>query len=238
MNNSSLICCQNISKYYSTGAAAVYALCDINLEIHAGEYIALLGASGSGKSTLMNILGCLDQPSAGRYLFDNQEVSKLDTKQLALIRNRKIGFIFQAFHLLPHATALDNVALPLLYRGIGLQERREKARTELERVGLAARLHHHPNELSGGQQQRVAIARALVTKPKLLLADEPTGNLDSITGREIMNIFDECLSEGTTIIVVTHDEQLAKRMQRVIRLQDGRIIPNIQGDSIAHETGV
>jgi putative ABC transport system ATP-binding protein len=224
MNNYPLIHCENIYKDYQLGQVSVHALQDINLSIDKGEYVAVLGASGSGKSTLMSILGCLDQPTGGHYFFDGVDVSRLNTKQLALIRNQKIGFIFQAFHLMPYATALDNVALPLIYRGMNLQERQARARIELERVGLADRMLHHPSELSGGQQQRVAIARALVTKPKLLLADEPTGNLDSSSGKDIMAIFDACLKEGATIIVVTHDNQLAKRMQKTLRLQDGKLV--------------
>jgi putative ABC transport system ATP-binding protein len=224
MNSDPLIRCENIDKDYQLGQISVHALQDINLTIHSGEYVAILGVSGSGKSTLMSILGCLDKPTRGRYFFDNVDISQLDTGQLAIIRNQKIGFIFQSFHLMPYATALENVALPLMYRGIKLKERQASARLELERVGLADRMQHHPNELSGGQQQRVAIARALVTKPKLLLADEPTGNLDSASGKEIMKIFDDCLKAGATIAVVTHDNQLAKRMQKVIRLQDGRIV--------------
>lgn len=224
MNNQALIICEKIAKYYPMGAVTVQALQEINLNIQAGEYAAVVGPSGSGKSTLMHILGCLDKPSSGRYDFDQEDVSQLSTKQLAYLRNQKIGFIFQAFHLLPQATALDNVALPLLYRKVSLNERREQAKRELERVGLADRMYHHPNELSGGQQQRVAIARALITRPKLLLADEPTGNLDSATGKAILSLFETCQQTGTTILVVTHDQQIAKQIPRIIRMQDGRIL--------------
>jgi putative ABC transport system ATP-binding protein len=221
---SELIKCEQICKYYQMGSETVHALDDINLSVNTGEYIAILGKSGSGKSTLMNILGCLDTPTSGRYYLDGQDVSGLSQQQLAYVRNQKIGFIFQGFHLLPHASALDNVALPLLYRGVSVKARRAKAQAFLEQVGLGNRIAHLPGELSGGQQQRVAIARALITEPALLLADEPTGNLDSQSGEEVMQIFDKLIAAGKTIMVVTHDNHLAKQMQRIIRLQDGKIL--------------
>ena len=221
---SNLIRCEHLCKYYHRGDEVVRALDDINFEVNTGEYIAILGPSGSGKSTLMNILGCLDLPTAGRYELDGQAVSQMSFRQLAQIRNRKIGFIFQGFHLLPHASALDNVALPLMYRGTGLAERRKQAQKLLEMVGLGERVQHLPSELSGGQQQRVAIARALITQPQLILADEPTGNLDSHSGEAVMQLFDHLLAEGKTIMVVTHDNQLAKRMRRTLLIRDGKLI--------------
>lgn len=224
MNDTPLIRCEQINKYYKMGAETIHALEQINLTVTQGEYIAVLGASGSGKSTLMNILGCLDHPSSGQYYLDGEDVSHLSMPRLARIRNQKIGFIFQGFHLLPYANALDNVALPLMYRGVKLIERRRQAQALLERVGLGQRLTHLPSELSGGQQQRVAIARALINQPQLILADEPTGNLDSHSGQEVMDIFSELLAGGKTIIVVTHDNQLAQRMSRIIRLQDGKMV--------------
>lgn len=219
-----LIACQQLGKTYIMGENTLDALKSINLTVSHGEYIAILGPSGSGKSTLMNMLGCLDSPSSGTYFLDGNDVSHLKRNELAFIRNQKIGFIFQSFNLLAHASALENVALPLVYRGMRIQQRKQKAMKILTRVGLAERIHHMPGELSGGQRQRVAIARALVTEPDLLLADEPTGNLDSKTGDEIIHLFEQLAAEGKTIMIVTHDVTLAQRTQRIIRIRDGEIV--------------
>lgn len=224
MNNNELIRCDNISKHYWMGDTQVQALKSISLTVAKGEYIAVLGPSGSGKSTLMNILGCLDTPSAGEYYLAGQQVNGLTRNELAWVRNVQIGFIFQSFNLLAHASAIENVMLPLVYRGMERAERAAKAAAILVKVGLQDRLHHLPNELSGGQRQRVAIARALVTEPNLILADEPTGNLDSKTGAEVMTLFSELIDGGKTLMMVTHDEQLAKRCQRVITIQDGALV--------------
>jgi putative ABC transport system ATP-binding protein len=212
-----------ISKVYQLGGIDYPALSDVSLTINNNEFLALTGPSGSGKPTMMNILGCLDTPTAGRYRLDEEEVAGLDDEQLASVRNRKIGFVFQNFYLMPRMTALDNVAQPLIYRGIGPAVRREHARRALERVGLADRTGHRPNELSGGQRQRVAVARALVGHPELLLADEPTGNLDSRTAREILDLFGQLHSEGQTVVIVTHDPGIAASCRRLVRLHDGRI---------------
>lgn len=214
---------ENIGKTYTLGDNEFAALTDVNLHIARNEFVALTGASGSGKSTLMNILGCLDSPTTGSYSLDGEAVAGLSDDQLAGVRNRKIGFIFQNFYLMPRFTALDNVAQPLIYRGLSPSIRRERAREALARVGLADRTHHKPNELSGGQRQRVAIARALVGRPELLLADEPTGNLDSRTAREIMSLLTHLHGEGVTLIIVTHDPGIASHCHRVVRLHDGRI---------------
>ena len=219
----SLISLVDIYKHYEMGQEIVRALDGVSLDITANEYIAFTGASGSGKSTLMNILGALDKPDRGDYLLNGRTVAHLNQDELAEARNRDIGFIFQNFNLLPRLTALANVMQPLIYRAVSLREREQAARLVLERVGLENRMHHLPNQLSGGQRQRVAIARALVTRPSLLLADEPTGNLDSATTRDIMQLFDELQREGNTIVMVTHEPDIARHCQRVVRMQDGKI---------------
>ncbi|MGH8397161.1 MAG: ABC transporter ATP-binding protein [Gammaproteobacteria bacterium] len=212
-----------VSKQYVMGEATLDALKNVNLTIYRNEYVAFIGPSGSGKSTLMNIVGCLDKPSSGEYILNGTPVAQLDDNALARIRNREIGFIFQNFNLLGRANALHNVMQPLIYRGIPLGERKNMATQALQSVGLGERLHHLPNQLSGGQRQRVAIARALVGKPSILLADEPTGNLDSSTSRDVMAMFDDLHKHGHTIIVVTHDQNIANHCRRVIRLMDGQI---------------
>ena len=219
----SLIRFQNISRRYQMGAETVHALRDVSLEIQRGEYVAIMGPSGSGKSTMMNLIGCLDTATSGRYELNGIGVSDMDDNQLAEIRNREIGFVFQTFNLLARSNALHNVELPLIYAGMPAEERRQVALDALTQVGLADRIHHKPNELSGGQRQRVAVARALVNKPSILLADEPTGNLDSKTGAEIMALFEELSRKGNTIIVVTHEEDIARQSRRIIRLHDGLI---------------
>jgi putative ABC transport system ATP-binding protein len=221
--SSSLIQLTGVTKTYDAGELAVQALRGIDLAIEKGQMAAVIGPSGSGKSTLMHILGCLDAPSKGRYVLDGQDVSTLSSFQLAGVRNRKIGFVFQTFNLLPKASLLRNVELPLLYAGIGSAERRERAGAALERVGLGDRLKHRPSELSGGQRQRAAIARALVNEPSLILADEPTGNLDTKTGLEILRIFHEMHERGETIVIVTHDPRIAEQCQRLVQIVDGRI---------------
>ncbi|MFN5466337.1 MAG: ABC transporter ATP-binding protein [Cyanobacteriota bacterium] len=215
---------EHIGKLYQLGELAVPILRDINLTILRGEYTAIMGASGSGKSTLMNILGCLEPPSEGRYFFDGRDVTVLSDDERTDLRNFRIGFVFQQFNLLSRLSALDNVMLPMVYAGYSRRERRERARWMLERVGLAERLDHLPSQLSGGQQQRVAIARALVNQPELVLADEPTGALDSRTGRDVMDLIGELHQEGITIVLVTHDAAVAERSQRIIRIEDGRIL--------------
>lgn len=215
---------QQICKHYTSGQNVVKALDGVDLTIRHGEFLAILGPSGSGKSTLMNVLGCLDKPTAGRYQLDGHPVDSLSTQQLAAIRNQKIGFVFQSFNLLEYASALDNVALPLVYAGVKAKDRRRRATELLTRVGLADRLDHKPNQLSGGQKQRVAIARALINQPQILLADEPTGALNSKAGAEIEALFNELHREGRTIIVVTHDNELAKRTKRIVTIRDGQVV--------------
>lgn len=214
---------EHIAKIYQVGSEEVHALRDVSVKIDKGEYVAIMGPSGSGKSTLMNILGCLDTPTKGLYDFKGVNVSQMNDNELAKIRNKEIGFVFQTFNLLPRSDALHNVELPLIYAGIPSHERKERAKQALDHVGLTDRMHHKPNELSGGQRQRVAIARALVTQPSIILADEPTGNLDTKTGEDIMSLFNEISEQGNTIILVTHEEYIAEHAERIIRLRDGLI---------------
>lgn len=214
---------EGLTKVYEMGAEQVHALRGVDLQIRKGEYVAIMGPSGSGKSTLMNLIGCLDSPSSGKYWLAGKLVSELDDDELAYIRNKEIGFVFQTFNLLPRATALHNVELPLIYNGTPAEERIEKAKKALERVDLTSRMTHKPNELSGGQRQRVAIARALVNSPSIVLADEPTGNLDSKTGEEIMSLFKTLHSQGNTIILVTHEHDIAQNAHRIIFIRDGQI---------------
>ena len=215
---------EEVEKLYGSGNTEVYALDRVNLTIQQGEYCSIMGASGSGKSTVMNIIGCLDRPTAGRYYLDNVSVAELADEQLAEIRNRKIGFVFQQFHLLPQVSALENVMLPMVYAGIPNQDRRDRATEALIKVGLGNRLNNRPNQLSGGQQQRVAIARAIVNQPLLLLADEPTGALDSQTTREVLDIFGELHASGITVVMVTHESEVAKLTERIVWFKDGRIV--------------
>ena len=230
-----LIKLEDIRRYYTVGTEVVHALNGVSFEVTKGEWVAIIGQSGSGKSTLMNVLGCLDTPTAGRYWLNGKDVSHMSDNELADIRNREIGFVFQTFQLLPRETALGNVELPLIYRGLRAKQRRERARAALDQVGLSNRVTHRPNELSGGQRQRVAIARALVTEPSLLLADEPTGNLDSATGLEIIGLFEQLHRAGHTICLVTHEATLAARCPRAIRISDGLIVNDGPGPQVALE---
>jgi len=224
----SLIRFQKISRRYQMGTETVHALREVSLEIQRGEYVAIMGPSGSGKSTMMNLIGCLDSPTSGTYELNGTDVSQMDDNQLAEVRNREIGFVFQTFNLLARSNALHNVELPLIYSGMDAEERRRTALESLRQVGLADRVHHKPNELSGGQRQRVAVARAHVNKPSILLADEPTGNLDSKTGTEIMALFEQLASGGNTIILVTHEEDIAQHARRILRIRDGLIASDEQ----------
>lgn len=220
---STVIQLKEITKVYVMGDTEVHALDGVSLEIKKNEYVAIMGPSGSGKSTLMNIIGCLDTPTSGLYLFNGVNVSEMNDNQLAKIRNKEIGFVFQTFNLLARSDALHNVELPLIYGGVPSSERKRLAKEALEKVGLAERMHHKPNELSGGQRQRVAIARALVNNPSIILADEPTGNLDTKTGDEIMGLFEKLHEDGNTIILVTHEEYIAEHAHRIIRIRDGKV---------------
>jgi putative ABC transport system ATP-binding protein len=215
---------RDVAKTYATGAVAVHALRGVSLRVERGDYVAIMGSSGSGKSTLMHILGCLDAPTRGRYLLDGGDVAGLDEDQLADVRNRRIGFVFQSFNLVPRTSALANVELPLAYAGLPRGERRRRALAALAAVGMTDRAAHLPSELSGGQQQRVAVARALVTSPRLLLADEPTGNLDSRSSEEVLGLFDRLGTQGRTVVLITHEADVARRARRVVRLTDGRIV--------------
>jgi putative ABC transport system ATP-binding protein len=233
MADGPLILLDHIHRHYSVGGEEVHALDDVHLTVNRGEWVAIVGQSGSGKSTLMNVIGCLDTPSAGSYILNGKDVSHMSDNELADVRNREIGFVFQTFQLLPRDTALANVELPLVYRGVPRKERRERARAALDKVQLSNRTHHRPNELSGGQRQRVAIARALVAEPSLLLADEPTGNLDSATGEEIIRLFAELHQAGHTLVLVTHEPKLAARCPRAVRLSDGKVIADGPGPDVA-----
>ncbi len=223
-STSAIIRLENISKIYGAGETEVRALADVNLIVESGEYCAIMGASGSGKSTAMNVIGCLDRPTSGHYYLDTVNVAALDDADLASIRNLKIGFVFQQFHLLPQLSALENVMLPMVYAGVSAKERRDRATVALQRVGLENRLHNRPNQLSGGQQQRVAIARAIVNRPVLLLADEPTGALDSRTTQEVMDIFTELNATGITIVMVTHESDVARQTRRIVWFRDGQVV--------------
>ncbi|MGN0649960.1 MAG: ABC transporter ATP-binding protein [Oscillospiraceae bacterium] len=215
---------ENLYRYYNVGGTVVKALDGVNIRVDDGEYVTIAGASGSGKSTLMNILGCLDQPTAGSYSLDGLDISQLDDGALSRIRSRKIGFVFQSFNLIPGLTAVENVELPLMYRGVPRKQRRELAMSALESVSLANRAKHRPSEMSGGQQQRTAIARAIAADPSIILADEPCGNLDSVSGREVMEILSRLNQIGKTIVMITHDERAAKMAERLIRISDGRVV--------------
>ena len=221
---------EGLTKHYRIGDEVIKALNGVDLSIRKNEYVALMGPSGSGKSTIMNIIGCLDTPTSGSYFLNGPDVAQLSDNELAEIRNKEIGFVFQTFNLLPRYSALDNVALPLVYAGVPKEERQERAKQALISVGLGDRLHHKPNELSGGQRQRVAVARALVNRPSIILADEPTGNLDTKTSHEIMGLFDDIHAAGNTIVIVTHEEDIARMARRIVRMRDGKVesdLPNV-----------
>ena len=234
-SNKIIIDIENIAKIYKMGFEIVHALREVSLKIRQNEYLAIMGPSGSGKSTLMNILGCLDTPTLGNYHFKEKDVNFMDDNDLAEIRNQEIGFVFQTFNLLARSTAAKNVELPLVYGGVSASERKQRAEQTLINVGLGDRMDHKPNELSGGQRQRVAVARALVTNPSIILADEPTGNLDTKTGVEIMKLFNDLWVKGNTIIVVTHEESVAKHAHRIIRLRDGMVESDEKNDNPAHD---
>lgn len=227
----SIITLDDIKKHYQVGTQVVRALRTVSIDIKQNEYVAIMGPSGSGKSTLMNIIGCLDTPTAGTYVLNGTDVSKLEDSSLADIRNQEIGFVFQTFNLLPRYTALENVMLPLIYAGVAKKERIERGTKTLDLVGLTDRMEHKPNELSGGQRQRVAVARALINNPSLILADEPTGNLDSKTSIEVMRLFEEIYSKGNTIVVVTHEEEIALHARRIIRLRDGEVESDVVNEN-------
>jgi putative ABC transport system ATP-binding protein len=227
-----LITLKDIGRKYVIGSEIIHAIKSVTLTINKGEFVALMGPSGSGKSTLMNILGCLDTPTKGEYILNGNNVSHMTDNELAEVRNTEIGFVFQTFNLLPRNTALDNVALPLVYAGIGKEKRRERAKTTLENVGLGNRIDHKPNELSGGQRQRVAVARALINNPSIILADEPTGNLDTKTSIEIMGLIEDIHAKGNTIILVTHEEDIALHAHRIVRMRDGLIEKDFANDNI------
>ncbi len=233
MAGAPILAIEAVTKVYVMGDVEVHALRGVTLTIDEGDFVAIMGSSGSGKSTLMNIIGCLDRPTAGRYVLAGQEVSTLDRSELAEIRNRTLGFVFQNFNLLTRTSALENVELPLLYAGVGTRERHERAKLALERVGLGTRLDHHPNQMSGGQQQRVAIARALVSRPKLILADEPTGNLDSKTSVEVMALFQELGASGITVVLVTHEPDIAAYASRVLVMRDGEVQSDVRQEARA-----
>lgn len=228
---SSIIRIENVSKVYDTGAVQVHALRDVTLSIDEGDFVAIMGQSGSGKSTLMNILGCLDMPTSGVYELDGLNISKMESRELSSIRNKKIGFVFQSFNLIPRTSSLKNVELPMIYAKMGKKERQKRAIELLEKVGLGERIEHMPNEISGGQKQRIAIARALANKPSIILADEPTGNLDTSSSEEIMNLFTELNNEGVTVIIVTHEDNIAEYTKRIIRFRDGQIIEDIRREA-------
>ena len=225
----------DVVKRYVLGGEEIYALNHVSLHIAQGEYVAVIGPSGSGKSTLMNIIGCLDVADSGSYLLNSKPIEKYKQRQLAGVRNKQIGFIFQGFNLLSKLTALENVELPMIYQGLGTRTRRKMAKEALEKVGLGARMKHRPTQLSGGQQQRAAIARAIVGKPSLILADEPTGNLDKKTGQEILDVFDDLHKAGNTIVLITHDPNIAKRAQRLVRIEDGKLYEHgeVPGDAVS-----
>ncbi len=231
---SSLIHLENIARIYKVGTEIIKALESVSLDINKNEYVALMGPSGSGKSTLMNVLGCLDTPSSGEYILNGHAVAKMSDNELAEVRNKEIGFVFQSFNLLPRYTALENVILPLIYSGMPADQREERGKKVLEQVGLKERMYHKPNELSGGQKQRVAVARALVNDPSVILADEPTGNLDSKTSIEIMGLFEEIHNNGNTVILVTHEEDIAQYAHRIVRLKDGLVEWDKQNENIRH----